>query len=91
MNKYLLTLIQGIHVSVKRIYFRMEDPGYPYAFGVLLPAITIITTDKDWNKVSDVEDPEIMYKTVQIQDFQVFMIRNHTLSQIDKVMRLEEI
>jgi hypothetical protein len=64
MSKYLLTLIQGVQVNIKRIYFRLEDPDYPYAFGVLLPSIQVTTTDKDWQTVDKVTDPEIMFKSI---------------------------
>lgn len=73
MSKYLLTLIQGVKINVSRIYLRMEDPIYPYALGVLLPSIEITTTDKDWQQVEKVMNPEIMFKNIKVKDFQVFM------------------
>ncbi len=51
----------------------MEDPLYPYALGVLLPSIEVTTTNKEWEPVEKVLNPEIMFKTIQVKDFQVFM------------------
>ncbi|CDW72111.1 UNKNOWN [Stylonychia lemnae] len=90
MNKYVLEVIQNVQISIKRIYLRMEDPEYPYALGVLLPSIQVDTTDRFWNKIDLVKDPEIMFKNIKIQDFQIFLENDKENSQIDKIIKLKE-
>ena len=70
----------------------MEDPDYPYAMGVLLPSIDVNTTDKNWKEIDKIKcDPEIMFKNISVKDFQIFLERNHVLSRIDKIIKLDEI
>ena len=50
MNKFVLQIIQNLHITVERVYIRIEDP-YPFALGILSPSITVRTADNAWQVV----------------------------------------
>jgi len=47
MNKFVLQIIQNLHITVQRVYLRIEDP-YPFALGILIPSVTVRTADSAW-------------------------------------------
>ena len=76
-------------MSVKRVYFRIEDPLYPLAIGMLLPSLEVQTCDKSWSVVEKSADPSIMFKSIEIKDFSIFI--NPYLNQSDTNLEMKGI
>lgn len=90
MNKFVLNIIQNLKISVERIYIRIEMPEYEFSLGVLLPSIQVSTTDKDWNVVEKVENPEILHKSIQVQNISIFLDYNKDTYSLDDIYRDNE-
>lgn len=67
-------------MSVKRVYFRIEDPTYPLSIGLLLPSLEVKTCDKDWTAVEKSPVPCVMFKQIEIKDFSIFINPYHKQS-----------
>ena len=77
MNRFVLAIISNLSINIQNIYLRIEDPDYPFAMGVVLPNIKVETADKNWNRVSKALDPQIIFKTILIKNFSIFLERNY--------------
>lgn len=51
-EKLVAQIIRNVQISIKDIHIRYEDrvtdPSSPFAFGITLHNLTVITTDKNW-------------------------------------------
>ena len=85
MNKFVLNIIQNLKISVERIYVRIEMPEYEFSLGVLLPSIHVSTTDKEWNIVDKVSNPEILHKSIQVQNISLFLDHDSETYSLDNI------
>jgi hypothetical protein len=90
MNKFVLQIIQNLHITIERVYLRIEDP-YPFALGILIPSVTVRTADSSWQVVQNVKKPEIAYKIIRIEDFSIFMERDAKEVSIDAILDLAQV
>lgn len=87
MSNIILNIIQNIHITVERVYVRIEDP-YPFALGILIPSITVRTADSTYNtdaKASK-DRPEIAFKVARIDGLSIFMERDKGEVNIDDII-----
>lgn len=77
MSHIVLNIIQNIHITVERVYVRIEDP-YPFALGILIPSITVSTSDSRYNTQGNLKNdrPEIAFKVARIEGLSIFMERD---------------
>lgn len=68
------------------MYLRIEDSDYPFALGLLIPSLTINSSDKNWKLADVVSNPEIMYKQISLKDFSIFFDCSKDMTSIDKIL-----
>jgi Vacuolar sorting-associated protein 13, N-terminal len=88
MSHIVLNIIQNIHITVERVYVRIEDP-YPFALGILIPSITVSTSDSNYRTDSnDLKNdrPEIAFKVARIDGLSIFMERDQGEVNIDDII-----
>lgn len=72
---------------MEHVYLRIEDP-YPFALGILIPFITVRTSDSNYNtdmKASK-DRPEIAFKVARIDGLSIFMERDKGEVNIDDII-----
>ncbi len=87
MSHIVLNIIQNIHINIERVYVRIEDP-YPFALGILIPSITVSTTDSHYKTDGNLKNdrPEIAFKVARIDGLSIFMERDLGEVNIDDVI-----
>jgi hypothetical protein len=71
------------------VYFRIEDPDYSFALGILIPELSLATCDQNWDNIKVVKDPNNIYKQVRLQNLSVFLDRDNDLCSIDKILDID--
>ena len=91
MNNLILQLIANLHVSVERIYLRVETADVPFAFGFLIPSLVMGNADSKWHPIDVAEDPDYMYKPVSLSNFTIFLERDSVKSKIDNFVKIDDL
>ena len=90
MNKLIMEIITNLHVTIERVYLRVETADVPFAFGFLLPNFTVGNADKDWHPIDVAVNPKYMYKPVRMENFTIFLERDATKSKIDNYVKVDD-
>lgn len=76
-DMWVMQVARNVQVNIEGLHVRFEDdvtkPSEPFAVGIFLASLKVVTTDSDW-KTQFVKDyvPETSYKLVQIGGLEVY-------------------
>ena len=80
----------NLHVTIERVYVRIEAPDIPFAFGFLIPYLGVGNANQIWEPIDVAEDPTYMYKPICLKNFTIFMERDSTKSSIDSYLKASD-
>ena len=85
----LYKILANISVEIEKVYVRFEDEALEFSIGMLIPSISLKSTDKDFNPIQNIIDTAILFKRINIDDVSLFVNHGSSFRSIRKILHLE--